>query len=73
MTNVQELLEKEASLGNRQYHVIKQIKALRGETPRDCWGLDDCSTEILSRCPWRVDCGSYEASQWYTKNNPRFS
>lgn len=55
---IQELLDKEAKLSNERYEVIKQIKQLRGDTPPVCFGEDDCSTSILSRCPWRMDCGS---------------
>lgn len=55
---IQELLDKEAKLSNERYEVINQIKQLRGDTPPVCFGEDDCSTSILSRCPWRMDCGS---------------
>ncbi len=65
--NIQELLDKEASLGNRRYHVIQQIKAQRGVEPPRCWGMDDCSTQIMSTCPWRIDCGDYEATHWQEK------
>ena len=65
--NIQELLDKEASLGNRRYHVIQQIKAERGAEPPRCWGMDDCSTQIMSTCPWRIDCSDYEATHWQEK------
>jgi hypothetical protein len=64
MTQLQELLDKEASLANRRDLVHKQIKVLRGEDPPVCWGNDDCSTLVLSHCPWRIDCGSYAAQHW---------
>jgi hypothetical protein len=64
MSNIQELLDKEANLANRRYHVHQQIKVLRGEDPPVCWGNDDCSTNIMSQCPWRIDCDGYEAEQW---------
>lgn len=67
MSTVQNLLDKEANLANRRYHVHQQIKAVRGEEPPICWGLDDCSTQILSTCPWRIDCDSHEATQWQNK------
>ena len=65
--NIQELLDKEANLGNRRIMIHKQIKAERGDTPPTCWGIDDCSTQIMSACPWRIDCDSYEAVHWQEK------
>ena len=35
----------------------RQIECLRGPAP-DCYGEDDCSTAILSVCPWRMTCGT---------------
>ena len=35
----------------------RQIECLRGPAPA-CYGEDDCSTNILSMCPWRMTCGS---------------
>ena len=64
---VQELLDKEANLANRRHLVHKQIKIMRGTEPPRCWGIDDCSTQILSTCPWRIDCDSYEANHWQEK------
>jgi hypothetical protein len=55
--NIQELLDEEARLGNLRYDIHKQLKLLRGDNPPVCWGEDDCSTMILMRCPWRIDCG----------------
>lgn len=69
MSIIQELLDKEAKLSNRRYYILKQIKAMRGEDPPHCWGLDDCSTQVLSTCPWRNDCDSPAASQWQNKLN----
>ena len=51
---VQELLDKEANLANRRHLVHKQIKVMRGTEPPRCWGMDDCSTQILSTCPWAL-------------------
>lgn len=64
MTEIQTLLNKEASLANRRSLVHKQIAILRGEEPPVCWGNDDCSTNIMSQCPWRIDCDGHEAQQW---------
>ena len=61
MSEIQVLLDKEASLANRRSLVHKQIVVLRGTEPPVCWGMDDCSTNILSQCPWRIDCDSVEA------------
>lgn len=58
MSKIQELLDKEARLGNERLLVVDEIKQLRGTEPPPCWGEDDCSTMVLVRCPWRVDCGS---------------
>jgi hypothetical protein len=64
MTHIQELLDLQANLSNEgkkhsdEYHnVCITIKELRGTQPPFCWGQDDCSTLILSQCPWRIDCG----------------
>jgi hypothetical protein len=63
MTEIQKLLDLEANLSNtgkkdseeyRQAHI--KIKELRGIEAPVCWGDDDCSTLILSQCPWRIDC-----------------
>lgn len=35
----------------------KQIECLRGPAP-SCYGEDDCSTAMLSTCPWRMTCGT---------------
>jgi hypothetical protein len=67
MSILQDLLNKEASLGNRRYHVHQQIKAERGQEIPQCWGMDDCSTQIMSTCPWRIDCDSHQAEQWQNK------
>jgi hypothetical protein len=63
MTKIQDLLNIEARLSNngqkdseeyQQAHI--KIKELRGTEAPVCWGDDDCSTLILSQCPWRIDC-----------------
>jgi hypothetical protein len=71
MTEIQELLNKEANLANRRDLVHKQIKVMRGTEPPACWGFDDCSTNILSQCPWRIDCGKHESQVWQ-EQNPAF-
>ena len=64
MSKLQKLLDSEARLSNagksnsperRDLHI--EIKKLRGTVPPPCHGQDDCSTLILSTCPWRIDCG----------------
>jgi hypothetical protein len=66
MTELQTLLNEEAMLSNTgrgdskermQLHTIIRLK--RDEKYRPgCFGDDDCSTIMLSQCPWRMDCGS---------------
>ena len=34
----------------------RQIECLRDPAP-SCYGHDDCSTAVLSMCPWRMTCG----------------
>jgi hypothetical protein len=65
MTEIQQLLNHEAWLSNNgkgsseeRRVVHRQIIAMRGTTYPGCHGHDDCSTSILSTCPWRIDCGS---------------
>ena len=65
MSELQKLLDEEAALSNtgrsdseerKKIHTI--IRLMRDETQRpDCFGDDDCSTYMLSICPWRIDCG----------------
>lgn len=56
-TPLQHLLDAEAQLGNTRYDIQQKIIEMRGNEPPVCWGQDDCSTLILSMCPWRIDCG----------------
>lgn len=66
MTHLQQLLDKEAELSNRgqnndlRWMIHAEIKHIRGPESMapSCWGEDDCSTNMLMRCPWRIDCGS---------------
>jgi hypothetical protein len=73
-TVIQVLLDAEAGISNAMYGenisgdgvallntviatLHRQIECLRGPAP-SCYGEDDCSTMILSTCPWRMTCGS---------------
>lgn len=65
MRSIQDLLDEEAELANTgraksrerdKIHV--EIVLRRGDSPPHCWGEDDCSTNMLSMCPWRIDCGN---------------
>jgi hypothetical protein len=66
MNRIQELLNEEAKMSNKgmdKEHpfrkiVLTEIRQLRGTVPPHCFGEDDCSTMMLVRCPWRMDCGS---------------
>jgi hypothetical protein len=60
---LQDLLNQEATLCNigqgeseerKQIHTLIRLK--RTDCP-PCFGEDDCSTLMLSTCPWRIDCG----------------
>ena len=65
MSHIQELLDQEATLANtgkadseerKQLHTA--IRLMRIQPAPVCFGDDDCSTMMLSVCPWRMDCGS---------------
>jgi hypothetical protein len=65
MTELQQLLNSEAKLSNRgksnspdRAAIHRKIVELRGKVAPHCHGHDDCSTQMLSTCPWRIDCGS---------------
>jgi hypothetical protein len=66
MSTIQELLDKEATLSNQglgasqeRQQLLTAIRLMRNEQYRPvCFGDDDCSTNMLSRCAWRMDCGS---------------
>lgn len=55
--DLQALLDDEARLCNRLDELRKRIVELRGGHRPVCFGQDDCSTLMLVRCPWRIDCG----------------
>lgn len=65
MIEVQDLLDREAKLSNagagnspERQELLTMIRLRRDDTKRPtCFGLDDCSTMLLMRCPWRMDCG----------------
>lgn len=65
MTTMQDLLNREAKLSNagkgdspERQEILTMIRLKRDETRRPpCFGEDDCSTLMLSKCPWRMDCG----------------
>jgi hypothetical protein len=70
MTDIQTLLNQEALLANtgmsdseqrKQIHTMIRLKRVAAdgssETPW-CFGQDDCTTLVLSQCPWRIDCGT---------------
>lgn len=66
MSTIQELLDREATLSNKglgaspeRQQLLTTIRLMRDERYRPvCFGEDDCSTNMLSQCPWRMDCGS---------------
>ncbi len=60
---MQVMLDEQARLSNENKKetpeyiaVIQFIKDKRMQPAPRCWGEDDCSTHILSMCPWRIDC-----------------
>jgi hypothetical protein len=70
MTEIQALLNQEAKLSNEgkgdseeRQQILTMIRLMRiasdgsGEVPW-CFGQDDCSTRTMTRCPWRIDCGT---------------
>lgn len=75
MTTIQYLLDQEAKMSNEgkgdsdfRKIIHEDIKARRGNQPPPCWGEDDCSTLMLMKCPWRIDCGSSESLEWHNSN-----
>ena len=63
--NIQEMLNKEAKLSNsgkgdspERQQLLTAIRLKRMQPAPVCFGEDDCSTSMLSTCPWRMDCGS---------------
>ena len=65
MSHLQNLLNQEATLSNEgkgnsseRQQILTAIRLARDENYRPvCFGHDDCSTMMLMRCPWRIDCG----------------
>ena len=64
MADIQTLLDEEAGLANKRYEIHQVIIQERGAIPPRCWGMDDCSTCMMSTCPWRIDCDSPNAEKW---------
>ena len=65
MSELQYLLNLEAMYSNngqgdsedrKKIHTLIRLK--REQLAPPCFGEDDCSTLMLSTCPWRIDCGS---------------
>jgi hypothetical protein len=64
--SMQDLLNQEAKMSNEgmtaehpfRKIILEEIRSRRGAVAPVCWGQDDCSTAMLVRCPWRIDCGS---------------
>ena len=61
---LQDWLNREAVLSNKgkgdseeRQKILTYIRLQRTNRP-ECFGQDDCSTLMLSRCPWRMDCGT---------------
>lgn len=62
--SLQQLLDLNATLSNQGEEVkaatvYRLVQLKRDPNPPPCFGEDDCSTSVLSRCPWRNECGSY--------------
>lgn len=65
MISIQDLLDEEAKLSNagkkdsvERKEILALIRLKRDESYRPvCFGHDDCSTDMLSRCAWRNECG----------------
>jgi hypothetical protein len=64
MTHLQNLLDQEARLSNEgkrdseeRQQILTAIRLIRDPISPSCFGHDDCSTMVLSRCPWRNECG----------------
>jgi hypothetical protein len=63
---IQGLLNEEAKMSNKGMNkehpfrkiILEEIRQLRGTEAPACFGHDDCSTIVLSQCPFRMDCGS---------------
>ena len=65
MSELQDLLNLEAMYSNngqgdsedrKKIHTLIRLKREQPAPP--CFGEGDCSTLMLSTCPWRIDCGS---------------
>ncbi len=54
---LQMLLDRAVYHSNKAFAIEQEIRKQRGDKAPVCFGQDDCSTETLSHCPWRMDCG----------------
>ncbi len=71
MKSIQILLDEEAWLSNNgqgdseeRMKIHTMIRLQRQAPPPSCFGEDDCSTTVLARCPWRMDCGAEPTYNW---------
>jgi hypothetical protein len=65
LSELQILLNEEARLsyigdgkGEERMKLHTLIRLKRLQPAPSCFGHDDCSSLILSACPWRMDCGT---------------
>jgi hypothetical protein len=65
VVKLQQLLDEEARLSNvglgesaERQKLLTVIRLKREQPAPVCFGEDDCSTAMLARCPWRMDCGT---------------
>ena len=65
MKTIQDMLDREAVLSNmgmadsdERQKLLTVIRLKREAPPPSCFGEDDCSIGMLTRCPWRMDCGA---------------
>ena len=64
MKTIQEMLDEEAWISNNgkgdsdeRMKLHTAIRLKRMQPAPVCFGEDNCSSRILSMCPWRIDCG----------------
>jgi hypothetical protein len=70
LSEIQDLLNQEALLANtgmgnseerQQIHTLIRLMRVAADGSSEspwCFGHDDCTTLVLSTCPWRIDCGT---------------
>ena len=71
MKTLQDMLDREAFLSNQgkddceERQQLLTIIRLKREAPTpSCFGEDDCGISMLTRCPWRMDCGAEGTYNW---------